>query len=406
MINNKLLIFAAISLVMGNASVYAFGEATYDPNTQRLILPDVKVPSGDPSKPLRYEVEMEMENNPDKMSFTVVKVSERGIEGPFLRRIRERGSLLCGKRTDSLAGFSYDCSDGSPCGFDIELCRAVAAAVLDSSEGPIQPITVSSEQRAIKLQQADVDMLSRNTSWTSSRDARWGHFTWIMFYDGQGFMVRRDSGITTLAELNGKNICVVPGTTSHHHLKDAFARRGLQFTLVSGSEISEIISLYLEGKCDAVTSDKSGLAAKRAGFFDRDNHDILDITISKEPLTPIVPSGDEQWLDIVKMVMFGLINAEELGITQANVDSMMNNENPEVRRLLGVEKDSSEQAISDFGQETLGLKKGAIAQAIRAVGNYGEIYERHLGENGVKIPRGLNKLWREEGGLIYAPPMR
>ncbi len=405
MINNKLFILAGISLMMASVFVYALGDATYEPNTRRLILPDVKVPSGDPSKPHRYEVEMQGEGNQEPMSFTVVKVSERGTEGPFLRRIRERGSLLCGKRLDPLAGFSYPCPDGKPCGFDIDLCKAVAAAVFNSSKGPIRPITVSSEQRAIKLQQAEVDMLSRNTSWTSSRDALWGQFTWIMFYDGQGFMVRRDSHITTLTELDGKNICVVPGTTSHYNLEDAFARRKLKLRQVQGSETSETISLYLEGKCDAVTTDKSGLAARRAGFYDHENHDILDITISKEPLTPIVPSGDEQWLDIVKTVMFGLINAEELGITQANVDTMMNSDNPQVRRLLGVEKDIAGQAISDFGQEILGLEKGAIAQAIRAVGNYGEIYERHLGPNGVNIPRGLNKLWRE-GGLIYAPPMR
>jgi general L-amino acid transport system substrate-binding protein len=217
-----------------------------------------------------------------------------------------------------------------------------------------------------------------------------------MYYDGQGFMVKADSGIKTLTDLDDKRICVEKDTTSYTNLVDEFTLLGLNFTEVLASG-SAIMTRYLNGECDAMTTDKSGLAARRASLDDSENHIILDITISKEPLTPVVPSGDEQWLDIVKIVLFGLVNAEELGITQANVDSMVSSSNRKIKRLLGVE--------GSFGQEQVGLEKDAIANTIRAVGNYGEIYERYLGKNGINIDRGPNKLARN-GGQIYVPPMR
>ncbi len=387
-------------LTMGVVStfvVYAH-PATYDLNSKQLHIPDVEVSIDDTSRPDVYEVDMQRTDNILKFEFEITNATPLGKDGPFLRGIKKRGSVLCGGRTD-LPGFGYYCPDGRHCGFDIDLCRAVAAAAFNSPTGPITFVPVPTAEKEEILRKGDVDILSRNTTWTSSRDAKWGNFTWIMFYDGQSFMVREDSGITEVTHLNGKNICVIRETTTYTHLVDYFARLGLEFTPILASETSELMPLYLRGECDAVTTDRSGLAARRAGFDDKASHKILDDVISKEPLTPIVPRRDDQWFDLVKIVMFALINAEELNITKDNVDAMMNSDDPEVKRLLGVE--------GSFGQEELGLEKGAIAQAIRAVGNYGEIYDRHFGPNGIDIPRenSLNELWIN-GGLIYAPPMR
>jgi len=393
-----------INLVVWASSVYAQCNATYEMSTGELSLPQVHVYS-ESTQVGDYKVEMKNEGDPQNMCFKVKNVDlidSSSIESDFLvKRIREKGSLLCGGR-DDLLGFGYSCREKGHCGFDIDLCRAVSAAVLNSLTGPIIFIPVSTDERSKSLKDATVDILSRNTTWTSSREADWGHFTWIMFYDGQGFMVRTDSNITVIAELNGKRICVTSATTTFKNLEDEFAKRNLTWTPVLAEETSEAMSLYQRGECDAVTTDRSGLAAGKARFDDSENHRILGITISKEPLTPVIPAGDEQFLDIVKIVMFGLINAEELGITQNNVEEMItSSENPKIKLLLGVE--------GDFGQERLGLAKEALAQTIRAVGNYGEIYERHFGPNGVvNIPRDINQLWDkgDERGLIYAPPIR
>ncbi|MFN2189269.1 MAG: amino acid ABC transporter substrate-binding protein, partial [Candidatus Promineifilaceae bacterium] len=249
------------------------------------------------------------------------------------------------------------------------------------------------------LQTGEVDILSRNATWTSSRDAQWGNFTAVTFYDGQGYMVPAASGITTIEELDGATVCVTSGTTTELNLADSFRQRGLDFTATVFEDTETVYSTYESGACDATTSDKSQLAAVRSGFEDPDAHVILDITISKEPLTPAVPSGDDQWFDIVKSVAWALMNAEELGVTQANVDDMLNSDNIKVRRLLGAE--------GEFGQSDLGLDADFVVNVIKAVGNYGEIYDRYMGPNGdaFTLPRGLNELWTN-GGLIYAPPMR
>ncbi|MFQ5341283.1 MAG: amino acid ABC transporter substrate-binding protein, partial [Anaerolineae bacterium] len=249
------------------------------------------------------------------------------------------------------------------------------------------------------LQTGEVDMLSRNVTWTSTRDAQWGNYTITMFYDGQGFMVPTDTGITTIEELDGATVCVTSGTTTELNLADAFRQRGLDFTPVVFEDTATVYSTYESGGCDATTSDKSQLAAIRSGFANPDAHRILDITISKEPLTPAVPSGDDQWFDVVKTVMAVLINAEEMGVTSQNVDQMLKSDNIQVRRMLGVE--------GAFGQADLGLDADFAVNAIRAVGNYGEIYDRYMGPNGdaFTLPRALNKLW-SDGGLIYAPPLR
>jgi general L-amino acid transport system substrate-binding protein len=308
-----------------------------------------------------------------------------------------RGKVICGARTD-LLGFGYLDADGKNVGFDIDLCRAVAAALFNDPEA-VEFVPLTAADRGPALQTGEVDILSRNVTWTSSRDAQWGNFTIIMFYDGQGMMVREDSGFTTLEDLDGATVCVTTGTTTEKNLADNFRQRGLEFTAVTFEDTSAVYSAYEDGRCDAATSDKSQLAAVREGFADPSAHFIMDVTMSKEPLTPAVPHGDDKWFDTVKTVFYVLINAEELGVTQANVDEMMSSDNVEVLRLLGVE--------GTFGQEDLGLSADFAANVIRAVGNYGEIYDRYMGPNGdaFDLPRGPNDLWTN-GGLIYAPPLR
>ena len=322
---------------------------------------------------------------------------EELTRGAILARVKDRGQLVCGGRTD-LLGFGYLDEAGNNIGFDIDTCRSVAAAVLgDPNAVEIVPLTAA--DRGPALQTAEVDILSRNATWTSSREAQWGNFTIVTFYDGQGFMVPADSGINTIEDMAGATVCVTSGTTTEKNLSDAFRQRNLDFEARIFEETASVYGAYEEGQCDATTSDKSQLASVRLGFADPDAHVILPITISKEPLTPAVPHGDDQWFDIVKLVIYGLINAEELGITQANVEQMKSSDNIEVRRLLGQE--------GDWGNSDLGLDVEALANAIQAVGNYGEIYDRYMGPNGIAftLPRDLNNLW-SEGGLIYAPPIR
>lgn len=317
--------------------------------------------------------------------------------GAILERVKDRGNLKCGARTD-LAGFGYLDESGQNVGFDIDLCRAVAAAVLGDPEA-VEFVPLTAADRGPALQTAEVDMLSRNVTWTSSRDAQWGNFTIITFYDGQGFMVAVDSGIKTIEDMDGATVCVTSGTTTEKNLADAFSQRGLSYEAVIFEELASVYSAYEEGRCDAATSDKSQLASVRSGFADPDGHEILPITISKEPLTVAVPHGDDQWFDVVKLTIFALINAEELGITQMNVDTMKSSDNVNATRLLGQE--------GDWGYEDLGLDAEALANAITAVGNYGEIYDRYMGPNGIAftLPRELNELW-SNGGLIYAPPIK
>jgi general L-amino acid transport system substrate-binding protein len=311
--------------------------------------------------------------------------------------VKDRGKLVCGGRTDLLA-FGYLDEEGNNVGFDIDLCRAVAAAIFNDPNA-VEFVPLTAAERGPALQTAEVDLLSRNVTWTSSRDAQWGNFTNVMFYDGQGMMVPKASGATMLEDLNGATVCVTTGTTTELNLADNFRQRGLDFTAVTFEDTATVYSTYEEGRCDATTSDKSQLAAVRQGFANPDDHVILDVTMSKEPLTPAVPSGDDQWFDLVKTVMYVLINAEELGVTSQNVDEMMNSDNIPIRRLLGVE--------GEFGQADLGLSDDFAANVIKAVGNYGEIYDRYMGPNGdaFDLPRSINKLW-SDGGLIYAPPLR
>lgn len=317
--------------------------------------------------------------------------------GEILNRVLERGTLVCGGRTD-LLGFGYLDEDGNNVGFDIDLCRAVAAALLGDPEA-VEVVPLTAADRGPALQTAEVDMLSRNVTWTSSRDSQWGNFTITMFYDGQGYMVRADSGIETQEDMDGASVCVTSGTTTEKNLSDDFENRGLDFEAVIFEETASVYGAYEEGRCDITTSDKSQLAAVRQGFADPAAHEILPMTISKEPLTPAVPHGDDQWFDIVKLVMYALVNAEELGVTQANVQDMMGSDNAQIRFMLGQE--------GDWGYGDLGLDPDALANAIAAVGNYGEVYDRYMGPDGdaFTLPRAQNELWTN-GGILYAPPIR
>jgi general L-amino acid transport system substrate-binding protein len=315
--------------------------------------------------------------------------------GEIVKRIQDRDSVVCGSRTD-LAGFGELDANGRNVGFDIDFCRALAAALLGDPE-KVEFVPLSAADRGPALQTGEVDVLSRNATWTTTRDAQWGNFTSVWYYDGQGFMVPVASGITEIEQLDGATVCVTSGTTTELNLADAFRQRGLDFTAVTFEDTATVYSTYEEGRCDASTSDKSQLYAVRGGFANPDDHLIMDITISKEPLTPAVPSGDDQWFDIVKSVLYGLVNAEELGVTQSNVEQMKSSDIIKVKRLLGSE--------GEWGQSDLGLPADAVAKAVAAVGNYGEIYERHLGSGGLNLPRGLNELWTN-GGLIYAPPQK
>jgi len=319
--------------------------------------------------------------------------------GEILARVQERGRVVCAGRTD-LLGFGYLDADGGNIGFDIDLCRAVAAAVLGDPEA-IEIVPVTAAERGPVIQTGEVDLLSRNVTWTSSRDAQWGNFTITMFYDGQGYMVRADSGIESQDDMDGASVCVTSGTTTEKNLAADFRERGLDFEAVIFEDTASVYGAFFEGRCDVTTSDRSQLAAIRAGADNPDDYVILPMIISKEPLTPVVPHGDDQWFDIVKLVMFSLINAENpaFGINQGNVDEVLASDNIKAKTVLGAE--------GDWGYSSLGLEADALANALRAVGNYGEIYNRYMGPDGIAftLPRGLNEHWTS-GGLIYAPPIK
>jgi general L-amino acid transport system substrate-binding protein len=314
--------------------------------------------------------------------------------GGTLAEVLGRGQLRCGIN-GSLPGFSVlDAATGETTGFDADFCRAVAAAVLGDPEA-VEFRPLSGDARGPALQSREIDVLIRNTTWTVTRDTDWGLFAPTTFYDGQGMMVRAADGIESLADLEGATICVLTGTTTELNLADVLGAEGIAFTPLGFGETEQVYSAYEEGSCDAVTTDRSQLVAQRTTFSNPDDHVILDVVMSKEPLGPVVPHGDEAWFNIVKWVVFATIEAEERGITQDNVAEMVGSDNPVIARLLGGE--------GDLG---LGLDADWVVNVISAVGNYGEIYDRNLGPDTVfDLDRGPNSLWTD-GGLLYAPPYR
>jgi general L-amino acid transport system substrate-binding protein len=333
---------------------------------------------------------------------TVVAPAEPAVVAPTgygvtLETVKARGKLICGSNSQ-VPGFGYVDANGNFAGIDVDFCRALAAAIFgDPSKVEFRPVTAA--ERFTALQSGEIDVLSRNTTWTLTRDTdNGGNFVHTTFYDGQGMMVPKDSGITTLQDLEGGTICVQTGTTTELNLADVMASLGVSYTPAVYEDADSTFAAYSEGRCDAVTTDKSGLVARRSVLPDPSAHVILDVTMSKEPLGPMVRHGDDQWFDIVQWTVFALISGEEFGITSANVDSVKASATaPEVKRLLGLE--------GDLGAK-LGLSNDWAYNILKLVGNYGEIYDRNLGPNTpTYIPRGLNNLYTN-GGLLYAPPFR
>ena len=319
-------------------------------------------------------------------------------EGGTLAEVQARGQLACGVN-GGLPGMSVlNQETGVFEGMDADYCRAIAAAVLGDADA-VQYVSITADQRATAIQGGEVDVIFRNTTNTLSRDAAWGDFGPTIFYDGQGMMVRADIGATSLEDLAGATICVTAGTTTELNLTDQMAFLGVEFEPVVAAEIDTVYGTYEEGRCDAVTSDKSQLVGRRSSFANPDDHVILDVTMSKEPLAPVVATGDNQWADIVTWVVNATIEAEELGITSENIGDFIGSDNPVVARLLG--------ETDDLGA-ALGLSNDFVVGVISAVGNYGEIYDRAFGPgSGLDLSREgtLNDLWTR-GGLMYAPPFR
>lgn len=313
-----------------------------------------------------------------------------------LAAIKDRGTVVCATGNDTPGFHSLD-ETGQSVGFDVDLCRAVAAAVLGDADAVDYRFTDLAE-RGPALQSGEIDLMNLTTTWTSNRDINWGNFAPVMFYDGQGFMTYKDTGVESALELEGAAICVTSGTTTELNLADYFRQNDLDFTPTVFEQSDVAFDAYLARQCDAFTTDRSGLASLLTQAPNPEDHVILPEIVSEEPLTPVVPHGDEVWFDIVKIVMAGLIYAEAYGIDSTNVDAMAAGDNVKAKRLLGSE--------GDFGQEALGIKKTFMQDAIAQVGNYGEIYERNLGTQGIGLPRkGRNDLWIN-GGQIYAAPLR
>jgi general L-amino acid transport system substrate-binding protein len=319
-----------------------------------------------------------------------------GAQAATLKEVKDRGVLRCGVNT-GLAGFAAPDDKGEWRGIDADFCRAVAAAVF-GDPAKVKFIPLNAKERFTALQSGEIDLLSRNTTWTMSRDTSLGlTFTGVMYYDGQGFMVRKSLGLTKVAQLAGASICVQTGTTNELNVADFFTTRNLTYHPVVFERLVEAVSAYNSGRCDAFTTDSSQLIAERSRMPDPEASVILPELISREPLGPAVRQGDDQWANIVRWTYYAMLNAEAEGVTQKNVDEMKSSPNPTVRRLLGLE--------GGFG-EGIGLKNDWVVSIIKAVGNYGECFERNLGAGSpLKIPRGLNALWRD-GGLQYPLPIR
>ena len=313
--------------------------------------------------------------------------------GATLDAIKSRGSLVCGVNT-GLAGFAQPDSQGVWRGFDVDYCKAVAAAIFgDASK--VRYVPTTAQNRFTALQSGEVDMLARNTTWTLSRDTSLGFdFAATTFYDGQGFMVKTSTGVKSAKELDGATICVQPGTTTEQNLTDWARASNVKFTPVVIERLEELVSAFVAGRCDAYTTDASGLAATRSTQPKPDDYVILPELISKEPLAPAVRQGDPGFADLVRWTHFALVTAEELGIDSKNVDSMASSPNPDIQRFVGKN--------GDLGK-MLGVSNDWAVKVIKAVGNYGEVFDRNL--KAIGLPRGENALWNKDG-LQYAPPMR
>jgi len=314
----------------------------------------------------------------------------------MLQTIKSRGNLICGVST-GLPGFSQADGKGVWTGLDVDLCRAVAAAVFDDAT-KVTYVPLNAEDRFKALQNGTIDLLSRNSSWTMSREAEFNlSFAAVNYYDGQGFMIRKSAGKDSALALDNSKVCVQSGTTTQLNLADYFRANNMKFQEMAFPSAAETLKAYDTGTCDVFTSDVSQLYAERLQLSSPNDHVILPDVISKEPLGPAIKQGDSQWLEIVKWSHFAMLNAEELGVTSKNIDDALKSQKPDVKRLVGTEGSYGEQ---------IGLTKDWAVRIIRQVGNYAESYERNVGTaSKLGIPRGLNHLWNE-GGIQYAPPIR
>ncbi len=313
-----------------------------------------------------------------------------------LKRTIRRDAVFCGVNT-GLPGFSSVDEKGNWSGFDVDFCRAIAAAIFDDPN-KVKFIPLDSKERFVELQKRRVDVLARNSTWTLSREAEYAlHFAGVSYYDGQGFMVPKSRKIESALELNGSRVCVQVNTTTELNLDDYFRTNNMKYEDVKFAKVDDVFKGYESGQCDVLTSDVAQLYALRQKLAMPGDHVILPDVISKEPLAPVVRQKDDDWLLIVKWTLFAMLNAEELGINSKNIDAALKSKKPDVMRFVGTE--------GDYGEE-LGLTNDWAVRIIRHVGNYGEVYERNVGTGSkLGIPRGLNQLWNA-GGILYAPPIR
>jgi general L-amino acid transport system substrate-binding protein len=327
---------------------------------------------------------------------TTLAFGMQAASAQTLKAVKDRGELLCGSN-GQLAGFGLPDPQGNWTGFDVEFCRAIAAAIFDDpSKVKFVPLTAAN--RFTALQSGEIDVLSRNTTWTMSRDVSLGvDFAAVNYYDGQGFMVHKALKVSSALELNDAAVCVQQGTTTELNLADYFRSNHMSLKTVTFATADEAIKAYEAGRCDSYTTDSSGLYGERVLLSDPNANIVLPEIISKEPLSAAVRQGDDTWEDIVRWTHYAMVDAEELGVSKTNLEEQMKSANPEIRRLLGVE--------SQFG-ESLGLTNDWAYRIIKAIGNYGESYEGTVGQGSpLKIARGLNALWTK-GGLQYGLPIR
>ncbi|HUN96539.1 MAG TPA: amino acid ABC transporter substrate-binding protein [Bradyrhizobium sp.] len=324
-------------------------------------------------------------------------LSIQAADAQTLKAVKDRGILSCGV-SQGLPGFSSPDDKGNWTGIDVDVCRAIAAVIFNDPT-KVKFVPLSAKDRFTALQSGEIDVLSRNTTWTLSRDTSLGaNFTGVTYYDGQGFLVKKSLKVNSALELNSASVCVQTGTTTEQNLADYFKSNNMKYEVIAFGTADETVKAYESGRCDVFTSDVSQLYAERLKLSNPADHMVLPEVISKEPLGPMVRHGDDQWFDLVKWVLFAMVDAEELGINQKNVDEMVKTaDKPELKRVLGTD--------GNFGEQ-LGVSNDWVVRIVKAVGNYGESFDRNVGAGSkLGIARGLNQLWNK-GGIQYAPPIR
>ena len=329
-------------------------------------------------------------------ALTVGCLASQSADAQTLKAIKDRGAVACGV-SPGVIGFSIQSEKGEWTGIDVDFCRALAAAIFNDAS-KVRFLPVSADERFRVLQSKAIDVLSRNSTWTMSREAELGLiFAGVTFYDGQGLMVRHARNLTSALELGGSRVCVQTGTTTELNLRDFFRANGMSYEPVPASNAEEARRAYEAGRCDVLTTDASALHGERLKTSAPDDHMILPDIISKEPLGPVVRQDDIQWFNVVKWTHFAMLNAEEMGVSSQTVDEALRSAKPDVRRLVGNE--------GTFGEQ-IGLTKDWVVRIVRLVGNYAEVYDRNVGmKSKLAIPRGINQLWTN-GGILYAPPIR